>query len=185
MNKSKIARRLSSIPGFKKHGSFYVGLCNDDVLSGYCLDTTPRASYVWRFILPSFDRIEYLHLALGERILTVECDAELADLGNEVLRDWQRFSVVCNRGLLVDHLAEIGGGGLYGTWVRYLVHIRNQNFSAAGQLLATLAPDQQLTNLPLIAESFRQISQERDTSGWHACVALLESWSSETRSVYC
>ncbi len=61
MNKKAAAKVLSSLPGFRKLGSFYIGTCNQEVISGYALDAPPGGVYISRFVLPAYDHIDFLH----------------------------------------------------------------------------------------------------------------------------
>src|SRR4051812_44462414 len=95
------------LPGFKRIGSFYVGMCNSEVVSGYALDAPPSATSVWRFVLPAFDKIEFLHMSLGKRIAVYVSD-DVSDISDEknldhlLKNDWEEFSDVRDaRSLLI------------------------------------------------------------------------------------
>src|SRR5215471_3046251 len=98
MNKTDAAKMLANLPGFKKRGQFYIGTCNGSVISGYALDAPVGSVYIWRFVLPSYDDVEFLHLSLGRRIIASTAigheDTNPIRVSETLRRDWSALSEI-------------------------------------------------------------------------------------------
>ncbi len=187
MKKSAIAKILSGL-GFKKSAGYYLGTCNDDVIAGYALDAPPSAIYIWQLVLPAYDNIEFLHMTLGKRILTLPKDDDSiapADVEEALRRDWAIFSKVTDCKSLIAYIGAEGKIGTYALWTRYLTHIRCGEFDAAQHLQNDVQVVREFSEAQSISAKFADLSAERSRGGWEACSALLDEWQRKTRATYC
>lgn len=189
MNKNDAAKALTRMTGFKKSGSFYIGTCNDSVIAGYGLDAPPGAIYIWRFALPSYDNIEFLHFGLGKRILTLPQGSsgvgEKVDFANFLLRDWSTFSEVNDCERLIGYINAEELAGAYALWARFLTHIRCKEFTAAGLLWDNANVAKKFAELKAISTQFAALSKARDRGGWERCSLLLDEWHRKTMAAFC
>jgi hypothetical protein len=187
MKKNAVAKALADMPGFIKRGSFYVGTCNDSVIAGYSLDAPPSAVYVWRFLIPAYDNVEFLHMSLGKRILTLPQSSEegIVELSESVQRDWSDFSKVTDCGSLIKYLDVEQLASPYALWVRYLTHIQCKEFDAAERLNADASVAKKLSELQAISKSLAELSEVRSSGGWESCSALLDEWRRKTKAAFC
>ena len=116
MKKAAAERVLAKLPGFRKAGAFYIGICNPDVIAGYALDAPPGSVCVWRFVLPAFDRVEFLHLSLARRVAEYFADQEVAaapgaDLQSVLQDDWAQVSLIRDAASLATYLKKSGTPG--------------------------------------------------------------------------
>jgi hypothetical protein len=185
---SSSLNRSLTVPGFRKIGSYYIGRCNSDIISGYCLEVTINVAYVWRFILPAYDKLESLHLALGDRFSRVQlksADPEPRQaVTREMLSDWESLSRMMDRRALLADIDERGVSGIYPIWVRFLTQIRDRNYIDAESTLRGLDEARQFSKLPVIAENYKRLTEVRRLAGWEGCSEMLTRWSKETNDLY-
>jgi hypothetical protein len=187
VKKAAIKKILGDMPGFRRHGSFFIGNCNDSVLSGYCLDSPAECLYIWRFILPSYDNIEFLHLALGKRILSISKGTPSVgvDVADFLQRDWVEFCKVKDTASFVSYLDEENFEGAYIGWAKYLTYIWRKEFSRAERILSESDTLADFSKLKVIATNFAILSRKFQEQGWSGCEALLDDWVLKTKSTYC
>jgi len=189
MKKTTVARKLAGLPGFRKSGTYYIGVCNDDVIAGYCLDAPPTSIYVWRFVIPSYDNIDFLHMALGKRVLTLphtqNGSGDDIDITGFLLRDWVEFSRIRDRIDLISYIDHEALEGTYALWVRYITYIKNRDFIKAEYLLEVEGADEKFLDMPAVRNNFVALSKEREVGDWEGCFALLGAWGHRTKATYC
>jgi hypothetical protein len=181
------AKVLANLPGFKKFGAFCIGTCNQDVISGYALDAPPGGVYVARFILPAYDRIDFLHMSLGGRIghfSHEDIASGSADLALLLKTDWQDFSNVHDCRSLMAYLDRERIVGEYCQWARYLTHARIGDFEAAARVELEWKSSGPL-RLQLITENVAAVFEAKRHSGWDGVQALLNNWSECAVTTFC
>jgi len=188
VNKKAVAKVLSSLPGFRKLGSFYIGTCNQEVISGYALDAPPGGVYISRFILPAYDRIDFLHMSLGERIAQFPRNRSVSDstdLDLLVKTDWQELSNARDCRSLMVYLDREKVAGDYCQWTRYLTYVRVGDIKSAGGLELQWQSSPGPARLPLIAQNIKAVLEVKERSGWNGVQALLTKWSEDTVRKFC
>ena len=188
MNKQAIAKVLSSLPGFRKLGSFYIGACNQEVISGYALDSPPGGVYVWRFILPAYDRIDFLHMSLGERIAQFpqnRAASDSTDLDLLLKNDWQDFSNARDCRSLMAYLDRERVVGDYCQWTRYLTYAKVGDLESADRLELQWQSALGSLRLQLVAQNMKAVLEVKGRSGWSGVQELLTEWSEHTVKKFC
>ena len=189
MKKRDILRRMGKLNAFRKVQSFYIGICNDDIISGYCLDMSPQNVYIWRFVIPSYDNISFLHLSLGFRILHIpllpQSEDHKADFENEILRDWSQFSKIDNRKSLIFYINDQTFAGIYPSWVRYITHIIEREFAEADRMTEEQGVEGEFSELKLISESYSLIKEAKMKLGWDAVWNIVRLWRDASIKCYC
>jgi hypothetical protein len=185
MRKKNVAKILHNLPGFSRKGLFFLGTCNDEVIGGYCLDAQPNNIYIWKFVLPSYDNLDFLHLSLGKRILTFPHDedkaGEDAHIQDFLRRDWSELCRVNNSESLIGYMNSEGLDGTYAAWVRFLTHIHLREFSTAEQIYRGVGVAEKFSALRAISQSFKELSEAEKRGGWESCLVLLDVWVSNTK----
>lgn len=187
MNKRKLDKAFSRVHRFVKSGPFYIGTCNQEVVTGYCLDAAPSCSYIWRFALPAYDNIEFLHLSLGGRIASYSKDegVQEADLIELLNSDWCLLSGLQDSESLIRYIDREMFSGTYALWTRYLVHIWRKEFNAAETMHNNDGIAQKFAEMRAISGSFEELSKIIDTGSWQATIERLSEWSHKTASTFC
>lgn len=192
MKKAVAARLLAKLPGFRRLGSFHLGVCNQEVISGYALDAPPGGLYVWRFVLPAFDNIDFLHLSLGTRIAELASGEEAQGLEDErerlaslLLKDWKELSAIRDVGSLLAYMNQGQFAGEYSRWAMYLAHIRNGELKIAERLESEWRAEGWVPGVRSVANNMLILSQVKDRSGWRGVSELLTEWSAGTTSKFC
>jgi|HubBroStandDraft_1064217.scaffolds.fasta_scaffold04115_8 hypothetical protein len=190
MKKAEVIKHLARLPGFKKVGMFYIGLCNNDIISGYCLDAPPQNIYIWRFILPTFDNIEFFHLTLGKRVLSVTHSRfwdgdDSIDIGQLILKDWSEFSKIKDRAGLLSYIDTEQLNSAYALWVRYITYIMNREFDRAEEIHNIPEINRMLLDFQFVSKNYTLLSKEKAESGWEGCVKLLDIWLKKMREKFC
>jgi hypothetical protein len=187
VNKKSVAKVLSSLPGFKNAGGFYFGICNREVISGYVLDAPPGGLYIWRFILPIYDRIDFLHMALGKRIAQFspnETASSPTDVALLLKHDWEGFSNVRDCQSLLAYLDREQLEGDYSQWARYLTHIRCGELGAADRM-ENRWQSSGFPRVQLVVQSMQMVLDAKGRSGWNGVQELLTEWSERTVEKFC
>lgn len=188
MNKKAVAKVLSSLPGFRTVGPYYIGTCNREVIAGYALDAPPGGVYISRFILPAYDRIEFLHMGLGKRIAQFsrnEAASDSADLDLLLKNDWQDFSNACDCRSLIAYLDREQVVGDYCQWTRYLTYASVGDLESAGRLELQWKYSPGAPRLQLIAQNMKEVLEVKNQSGWIGVQELLAKWSEHTVTKFC
>ena len=174
------------MPGFTRNGSFYFGTRNDDVMAGYCLDAPPNVIRVYRFVLPVYDDVPFLHMGLGEPILTTGHDQfeGSTDLSDIVRRDWTGFSELTDCEGLIRYLDVAKPAGPYALWVRYLTYIWRKSFDAAEKIHTDPAATKVFLGFQMVSKQFTDLSEIRNRNGWAGCHSHLEQWQQKTKAAY-
>jgi hypothetical protein len=188
VNKKAAAKVLSSLPGFRKLGSFYIGTCNQEVISGYALDAPPGGVYISRFILPAYDRIDFLHMGLGKRIaqfLRHGAASDSTDLDLLLKNDWQDFSSAYDCRSLMAYLDREKVVGDYCQWTRYLTYARVGDLESAGRLELQWQSSPGSSRVRLVAQNMQVVLEAKGRSGWNGVQELLAEWSERTVAKFC
>lgn len=187
MNKRSVTRVLSTLPGFRKHGAFYIGTCNREVVSGYALDAPPGGMYIWRFVLPAYDKVSFLHMSLGKRIAEFgrnQIGVSAAEVRKLVKTDWQSFANVRDCQTLLAYM-ERECTGDYCQWVTYLTYVRTGHLESASRLESQWQLSQIFPRVQLVAENLKAVQEARLRSGWAGVQDLLIDWSECTAAKFC
>jgi hypothetical protein len=190
MKRSEISKQLSRLHGFQKAGAFYIGLCNDDVISGYCLDASPNNIYLWKFILPCYDNLDFLHLSLGERIFSVTrsgllSDGDDVDVKQFLNEDWAEFSKIKDRGDILNYLEMKRITGIYAVWVRYLTFICNEDFGKAEEFSGIGEIDKKFKEFPIISGNYSALRNFLISGNYKECSDLLGLWRKKMKAKFC
>jgi len=188
LNKKAVAKVLSRLPGFRKLGSFYIGTCNQEVISGYALDAPPGGVYVSSFILPAYDKIDFLHMSLGERIAQYPGNgpaSDSADLDFLLKNDWQDFSSARDCRSLMAYLDRERVVGDYCQWVKYLTYVRMGDLEFADRLESQWQSSHGPPRLQLVAQNMHAVLEVKRRSGWRGVQELLTKWSEHTVTKFC
>jgi hypothetical protein len=188
VNKKAVAKVLSNLPGFRTLGPYYIGTCNRDVLSGYALDAPPGGVYISRFILPAYDRIDFLHMALGKRIAQFSGNEAASDsTGLHLLlkNDWRLFSDARDCQSLLAYLDREQVEGDYYQWTRYLTYVRVRDIESASRMELQFQVFPGFPRVQLVAENMKAVLEVKERSGWDGVQALLTEWSEHTVAKFC
>lgn len=178
LNAKVFGKVLSRMPGFRARGSFYIGTCNRDVVAGYALDAPPGGVDVLRFVLPSFDKIEFLHLALARSVGSSPIHAQRspAEFAELVASDWREFSGMRDCQSLLAYLDEQQLTGHYAQWTRFLSFAKIGDFSSAEMLEAQLRSSvSQLSQA--VSRNLSMVLDAKQRAGWMGVQSLLADWS--------
>lgn len=188
MNRKLVAKVLSSLPGFRNSGGYYIGTCNAEVVSGYALDVPPGGIYVWRFVVPAYDRIDFLHLSLGTRIAQFsrkETGSRSNDLDALLKNDWQSFANVRDCQSLLAYMEQERCEGDYYQWVRYITYIRTGSLESASRLEAQWQSLPGFPRVQSVAQHMKAVLDVKERSGWNGVQQLLTEWSKHTVAKFC
>lgn len=190
MKKESVARVIAKLPGFRKRGPFFVGTCNDNVIAGYSIDAPPSHTYVWRFVLPSYDRNEFLHMALGKRVVALprvddQNGPDAASLSAILVEDWAHLKDVREAGDLLSYIEKEDLEGEYVGWTKYLTYIKQGRFEEAETLGEGLRSDPSFPRVALVANNLKSLSESMSKAGWDGAQHLLAEWGRETTATFC
>lgn len=188
MNKKSVAKVLSSLPGFKNISGYYIGTCNREVVSGYALDAPPGGIYIWRFVVPAYDRIDFLHMNLGGRIAQFsrsEADSRSNDLGILLKNDWQSFANVRDCQSLLAYMEQEKCEGDYCQWATYLTYVRTGRLESASRLENQWRSSPGFPRVQSVAQHMKAVLEVKERSGWNGVQELLTEWSEHTVAKFC
>lgn len=160
--------------GFNAKGNFLVGLQNSDIISGFAIDGAPSSTYIWTFILPAFDDIEFMSMSLGERVINL--NSMMSPINEGLEQAWSSISSITNASQLVSYINSSGIVGEYAEWTRFICFIRLGEFRIAEEMLSSIG----LLKSMSIPIKLREIEFSRSYGGWAAAQDLLGEWSART-----
>lgn len=173
VEKQKIKRVAKRI-GLDVRGNFLFGCQTEDVISGLAIDSAPASTYIWTFVLPCFDRLEFLHMTLGDRVVDLSrFDGPVELALQKALATLPRLSTASD---LLTYLESRNYKNDYALWVKFLCYVRTGQFEDAeklSRLFAEAASDSTRTK-------FAELEGARLESGWEGAQAVLSEWSAAT-----
>jgi len=188
VSKRAILKIFSSIRAFRSFGPFYIGICNEEVVSGYVLDAPPDGVSIWRFILPAYDRIEFLHMGLGKRIAEF-FDADRAPVSSELelmlKNDWETFSKAQDARSLVHYLDSEKVDGDYCEWAKFLTCVRLGELEIASTYETQWRHSPHFPRVQLIEHNLKLVHEAKERTGWNGVQELLSDWSKQTVEKFC
>ncbi len=135
MKRRKLSKGLAA-RGFVPLGrGAWLGLKSYEVASGLIITGSPLEAYLSTFVLPTFDRHNFVTWALGRKVvdcsLDVDAQAECEAASDRYLAD---LGHVRGAGELVKYLDDRNVSGWYPVWVKYLAAAKAADFSAANKM---------------------------------------------------
>jgi len=183
---SRKRRQISSF--FKKQGFIslgkgtWLGLRNRDVVSGIVIDGSPLDTYIATFILPAFDRHEFVPLSLGDRVVHCSMDRDTQEECEQALNSYvANISAVRSATDLIRYLDLRQVTGHYPIWVRYICYLSLSDFDTAIQYLDDSRRDQLHHSLLERLEEINRFVAVGDTDG---VVRVLESWRAFSEKIF-
>lgn len=179
-SQKNVIRRSAKTRGMRVVGNFLIAAHTNDIVSGLAIDAGRNFSYLWTFILPTYDRLSFLHMGLGERVVAWEpkSDEVMDDVLGRALDAYrQEFEYVETASDLLgyfDNKKWVDQYPLYPYWVRYISYIRLGEFSRAEDAMEILARSPMSTDT---REKMEVIKSALLGGGWLAAQRLLDEWS--------
>jgi hypothetical protein len=184
MNLKRLRRSLGKL-AVHCSGDFYIFQCSDDVLSGYALDVPPSSFYLSSFVLPAYDKHDFLHLSLGERIISASREgATEDDVIAAIENDWRKFSKIRDPSSLLGWMEIEHHREPYERWATLLTLCRLGRLNDAAELINELTEDW-LPFSNAVEHRYVQIKRLVETQDGRGIGLLLDEWSSLTQSTYC
>lgn len=103
-----------------------------DVVSGLVIDGPWSKVIINSFILPPYDRLEFVNLSLGEKI--TECDLNADSRENSeysIDRFKKNYADIKSSRDFINYIDDNSISGFYPIWVRYITYCRELEFDAA------------------------------------------------------
>jgi hypothetical protein len=145
-------KREAKRSGLRVAGNFLIAFHARDVISGFTLDPAPSSTYIWTFVIPTYDDLPCLHMSLGQRIAGAAADLLL---------------YVDSLDFTSDH----------SEWVKYISAIRLGDFVAADATLKTLLKLPMSNAIKSRLDAILSVLKNGSESG---AQHLLETWSVQT-----
>lgn len=168
-------KRQAKSSGLRVVGNFLIAFHTPDVISGFALDPAPSSTYIWTFVVPTYDDLSFLHMTLGQRIASAEVDKDFFCGVHKAHAN--KLEPVRTAADLLVHVDGLDFTSDYSEWIKYISAIRIGDFAAADATLKRLlnSPISDLVQHKLDAV----LSSLRD-GGESGAQHLLESWSRQT-----
>jgi hypothetical protein len=170
----KVVKSTAKKLGFYVSGSFLIGTRNEDVVTGFAVDSAPSSTYLWTFVLPAFDKLPFMHMSLGNRVLN------LTDLGQSLeaslMEAWRDISPISSADQLIRYLDAKRIVGEYADWTRLICLVRLGQFDRADNLLE-LVRNYESASIP---EKLVELEASKSYGGWPAVQDLFGEWSIQT-----
>ncbi|WP_141137972.1 hypothetical protein [Stenotrophomonas sp. CC120222-04] len=168
-------KREAKRSGLRVVGNFLIAFHTRDVISGFTLDPAPSSTYIWTFVIPTYDDLPYLHMSLGQRIASAELDkAFFCGMHEAYAKKLETVRTAADLLLYVDSLDFTSD---YSEWVKYISAIRLGDFVAADATLKTLLKLPMSNAIQSRLDAIRSVLKNGGESG---AQHLLETWSVQT-----
>lgn len=187
IDSAKKRRQISGI--LKKRGFEYLGkgrwlgFKNQDIVSGLMIEGSPLDTYISTFVLPTFDKRDFITWALGKRVVNCSSDKNTDDECWEAIEHYaSAIATIKTPRDLILHIDEnVGEIAPYPVWVRYLCFLRLGNLTAAVKYLdvakRALLPRGALEKLPEI-EAYAVAGDKESIN------QVLDRWNGESAKLY-
>lgn len=165
----------------------------DHVLCGFVYEKGSNWNYIWRYALPLYDRLDYLHLNFGERLrstegwLRVKCEAAKEEPSlfvraiesfEEETYEWQNLSGFLYR---LKQLIPSKNLKLHKAHVTTLVMLNRLEEAQAELQSVLLSPN--VREYPTLVEDLSLLSMEI-SRGSQPAQQLLLRWEAETKKSF-
>jgi hypothetical protein len=160
----------------------WLGFRNGDVVSGCLITGSLLDTYIATFIVPAFDRHEFITWALGSRVVNCSPDTDTHEECRQAVGVYRTaVSSVRSSTDLVTYVDTLQIEGYYPIWVRYICYLRSLEIDMANQYLT-----ESMRNLfPRVKiEQFEEIDRfvtMRDAEG---ILRVLERWSAFSEKLF-
>jgi len=132
LEKQRAARMLLSRGYIKYKKNYFIGQRNSEVISGVAIDAPPSAFRIFTFVLPLYDVIDELNLALGD--LAYDYRDGKTDIV-EGAAYFEKFILpIRTSSLLVEYIEENYQNHGYRTWLYYISLLKSGQYKKAIEL---------------------------------------------------
>jgi hypothetical protein len=160
----------------------WLGFRNRDVVSGFLMEGSPLDTYISTFILPAFDRHEFVSWSLGDRVVHCSLNRDTQEECRQAVDCYVAdVSKVRSSTDLATYLNARQIQGHYPIWVRYICHLRLLDCDSAIQYLTDGRRDHLHAVLMERFEEIDRFVSMRDKDG---VVRVLESWSAFSERIF-
>jgi hypothetical protein len=183
------SRKRRQISAFLKKQGFislgkgtWLGFRNRDVVSGIIIDGPPLDTYIETFILPAFDRREFVSWSLGDRVVHCSLDKDTQEECEQAFNSYiADMSAVRSATDLLRYLDIRQVTGHYPIWCRYICYLRLLELDTAIQYLDDSRRNQLHDSL---MEQFEEISRFATVGDTDGVVRVLESWRAFSEKIF-
>ena len=184
-----VARERRQINAFFKKQGFislgkgaWLGFRNKDVVSGCLVDGPPLDAYIETFLLPAFDRHEFITWALGNRVVNCSPDMDTQEACRLALNVYRtEMSNLRSSTDLVTYVDSHQKEGWYPIWVRYICYLRRLELGTANQYLT----ESMLNLFPRVKiEQFEEIDRFVSMHDADGVLRVLERWSAFSEKIF-
>ena len=98
----------------------WLGFRNEYAVSGLCIDGSSSDTYISTFILPAFDRLDFLSLSLGDRVVHCTLARNTRDECEQAVNAYLKLFNIRSAADLIRNLYVRQVTGHYPIWVRYI-----------------------------------------------------------------
>jgi hypothetical protein len=183
------AKKRRQISTFLKEWGFvylgkggWLGFRNRDVVSGLIIEGSPLDTYITTFLLPAFDRLEFVSWSLGERVVNCSLDRDTQEECEQALESYAAGTFKVRSATdLIRYLDACETAGHYPIWVRYICYLWLSDLNTANQYLNDSRRNQLHRALLERFEEVNQFVVVRDTDG---VVGVLKKWSAFSQKIF-
>lgn len=182
-NRRKKISKLFMIIGLQNLGKGrWLALRNRSVVSGFIIDGASNGSYISTFILPSFDRSDFITWALGDRVVDCSLDKDYKEECDFAISSYKKLLHNINSTeKLIDYLYHRPIQGNYPKWCKYICYLDLMDFDSAEKYLDdSVISDLHFTQLQKIDE-VRAYVAARDAAG---VSRVLQSWRKISEKIF-
>ncbi|HEY1604862.1 MAG TPA: hypothetical protein VGF77_04625 [Allosphingosinicella sp.] len=172
-----------SYPDTIRMGDFFYSSHNEYAIQGFVIDAPPSRTSVYGFVIPIFDKIEFLHFSLNTLIAQggplSNCDDDWILEALNKIGDSNVLVPIIDLGLLSNYV-ESNGGGRYCDWCIALINFKLGKTDVARADLKRLFNE--IGNGPdssVVADAYEAIFQSESE-----LEDLLQSWEKANREKY-
>jgi hypothetical protein len=186
LSAAKKRRQISAC--FKKQGFIalgkggWLGFRNQDIVSGFVVEGSPLDTYISTFVLPAFDRRDFITWGLGGRVVPCDLQRDTHEECKQAVDSYTAsISIVRSATDLINYLGAQQPKGHYPIWVTYLCYLRLLDLDTATQYL-----DDGRRNLlhSVRIQQFEEINRFAVAHDKKGVVSVLASWSAFSERIF-
>lgn len=119
--------------GFKRIAQrTFLGLRNEEIVSGVMLDGTRTFLFFNTFLLPAYDNIEFINWDLGSTVVDASGEGEITEEVEAAIKSYRDgIWLVRDSKALTRYIESENIRGAYAQWARFISYVKQQDLAKA------------------------------------------------------
>lgn len=160
----------------------WLGVRNDDIVSGLLIEGSPSDIYISSFVLPVFDELTFVSWGLGRRIVHSSMSENVESECDTAIKSyWQDIRPITTANELLEYLDIYRIDGFYSLWVRYLCYLRVGKIQ---QACTYLNEENKSTLHASKIDKFNELNKYASTQDLDRISKVFDRWKETSQKIF-